>query len=209
MDMVRPVVPPLYPEYVEGVAVDSVDRDHATLVTDFVHFNEYLKSNYSVEYLQRVPTAFEAHKYTDTYEDPFRVETRLQYYLEKRFVPKELYTKTSKYVRKKLVKEVDTKEILEKYTVKEEKRESESEDESDEEERKRKLVQTDPTLAENLELAKAAKAALDPELGDADEDDEDEVDEELDEGNDYMNDYFDNGEDYLSEDDALEEGDVF
>jgi len=60
-----------------------------------------------------------------------------------------------------------------------------------------------------LEIQKVAKSLEDPELGDVDDDEEEEVDEEMDEGNDYQNDYFDNGEDYLSEDDNLEDGDVF
>ena len=42
------------------------------------------------------------------------------------------------------------------------------------------------------------------------EEDADEPDEEMDGGTDYANQYFDNGEDYLDEeDDALEEGGVF
>lgn len=212
MDVVRPVLPALYPEYSEGVSVDGMDREVNCLVSDFSHFQEFLRSNYSVDFLESKETGFEVEKFTDTYDDPFRVEPRLEHYISKKFFPSELYTKKSgksKPQRKQVKKEVDTTEILEKYTIKEEKRDSD-EDEIEEEElkRKRELENMDTTRAENLELEKVAKS-LDPEMGEGDEDEEDEVDEEMDEGNDYMNDYFDNGEDYLSEDDALEEGDVF
>jgi len=123
MDMVRPVLPPLYPEYIEGVCVDGMDRElNEDFVTDFVEFKECFKSNYSVEYVQRVSSGFEVDKFTDTYEDPFRVDPRLQHFIDKKYFPSELYVTRGKPVlKKKVKKEVDTKEILEKLTIKEEK----------------------------------------------------------------------------------------
>jgi len=206
-DVVRPVVPPLYPPARKAPPGRQIFSAYAKV---YLELQEYYRSNFTVEYIKKKRCAFNVERYTDKYNKPQSIDPNLSVPIDSNRLPKELYAKNIKIVRKKQMTELDAKRKLEELSTrfKDEVEGAPVADDSDTDEPKSKKRKVDDDEGDGKE-GEDALAVDKPDVNEDDEEEE-EVDEELDEGTDYMANYFDNGEDYLDEeDDALDDGAVF
>jgi len=191
-----PIVPALYPP---AGKPNPLDAHRSSLVPVLLELTQYYKSNYSIPIPKgKFESPFQVARYSDRYNEPLSIDPHLLHKPDDKRLPAELLTKG---IKRTFTKRPEFN-MIKKLQELSNKAAAEEAEQDDFEIEEVDLVSDDEDKPTNPMIKREPKVEKeeDKPVNDDDDDEEEEMDEELDAGTDYMANYFDNGEDYLEED---------